>query len=111
LKLLLDNNLSYRIVPALDRRFAGSSHVRSLLGSEASDATIWDFAKENEFIILTKDDDFNARSLLYGCPPKVVYLSCGNLPTHSVVELLHRNADAIYRFGEDDSVTCLLEIY
>jgi RNA-directed DNA polymerase len=63
LKLLLDENLSRRIVPALSARFPGSSQV-GLLGLERStDEQLCDFAAENDYVLVSKDDDFPARHL------------------------------------------------
>ena len=58
MKLLLDENLSRRLVPALQDRFAGSSQV-ALLGLErASDVRLCDHAARHGFVICSKDDDF-----------------------------------------------------
>ncbi len=57
MKLLLDENLSRRIIPALQRRFPGSSQV-SLLGLErATDGELCKYAAENGFVLVSKDDD------------------------------------------------------
>lgn len=73
MKLLLDENLSRRIVPFLQVAFPGSSQV-ALLGLEtAADAQIWRYAKENDFVIVSRDSDFHERSLIDGHPPQVVW--------------------------------------
>lgn len=72
MKLLLDENLSRRIVPFLQSDFPGSSRV-SLLGMEsASDDEIWQYAKNNDFVIVSRDADFQERSLVAGHPPQVI---------------------------------------
>ena len=50
------------------------------------------YAKDNDFCIVTQDSDFAERSRLYGAPPKVVWLRCGNSTPQQVETLLRRNA-------------------
>jgi predicted nuclease of predicted toxin-antitoxin system len=95
MKLLLDENLSRRIVPDLQDAFPASTHV-SLIGLEkADDRTVWNFAKTNGFIITTKDDDFMGLLSLYGYPPKVILLALGNCTNAQVSDALHRAKDTI----------------
>ena len=65
MKLLLDENLSRRLVPFLLHDYPGSSHV-SLLGLEsASDVDVWNIwntAKAQDFVIVTRDADFVSNS-------------------------------------------------
>lgn len=70
--LLLDENLSPRLVNCLSSQFPGSIHVRDAGLKGQSDERIWSFAAKNGFIIATKDDDFRSLSLLLGAPPKVI---------------------------------------
>lgn len=89
-KLLLDENLSRRIVPLLLDDYPGTTQV-ALAGLEcASDREIWDFAKSGEYVIVTKDDDFLGLLSLLGYPPKVVRLTMGNCPNQQVIDILSR---------------------
>lgn len=55
MKLLLDENLSRRLVPFLQAAYPGSTQV-ALEGLErASDLGIWQYAKAHDFVIVTKD--------------------------------------------------------
>jgi predicted nuclease of predicted toxin-antitoxin system len=66
MKLLLDENLSRRLVPFLQNAYPGSSQV-VLLGMEsASDREIWQTAKENDFVVVTRDADFEELSVVLG---------------------------------------------
>jgi predicted nuclease of predicted toxin-antitoxin system len=95
MKLLLDENLSRRIVAPLQPHFPGTSHV-GLLGLEhADDREIWAFAKANEFVVVTEDDDFQGIQGLLGYPPKIVHICLGNCSNQDVLELLMENASAI----------------
>lgn len=88
MKLLLDENLSRRIVPFLQIAFPGSSQV-ALLGLEtATDAEIWRYARENGFVIVSRDSDFHERSLIEGHPPQVVWLKIPNRSRAAVLNIL-----------------------
>ena len=110
MKLLLDNNLSFKLVQPLQNSFPGSQHIREALSIHADDLTIWNHAKTNGFIILTKDNDFDERSQLEGCPPKIIHLICGNKTTLHILNLLLWRKVDILSFGESDSENCILKI-
>ncbi len=81
-----------------------------LLTPDADDLAIWNFAKDNNYIIITKDNDFNERSLLEGCPPKVIHLLCGNKSTMQIKDLISLHTKHIQQFISLSS-GCLLKIY
>lgn len=88
MKLLLDENLSRRIVPFLQTAFPGSSQV-TLSGLEtASDSEIWQHAKANGFVIVSRDSNFQERSLVAGHPPQVVWLKIPNRSKTVVLNIL-----------------------
>ncbi|MCZ8126227.1 MAG: DUF5615 family PIN-like protein [Microcystis sp. LE19-114.1B] len=88
MKLLLDENLSDRIIDKIIDLYSDSQHVKTLGLINTDDALIWEFAKFNDFVIVSKDSDFHQRSLLYGHPPKFIYLRIGNSPTAKIIEIL-----------------------
>lgn len=88
MKLLLDENLSRRIVPFLQAAFPGSSQVTLLNLESASDSEIWQYAKTNGFIIVSRDSDFQERSLVTGHPPQVVWLKIPNRSKTVVLNIL-----------------------
>ncbi len=88
MKLLLDENLSRRIVPALCVAFPETTQV-VLAGLEtADDRAVWDFAKAGVYVIVTKDEDFIELQSLLGYPPKVVRLALGNCTNRQVIDAL-----------------------
>ncbi len=99
MKLLLDQNLSPRVPQLLFDLFPGSVHVRDVRLRDASDAVIWDYAKAHGFAIVSKDSDFQQRSLLLGAPPKFVWLRLGNCSVAESAALLRTHAAAIGVFG------------
>ncbi|MGI9301372.1 MAG: DUF5615 family PIN-like protein [Gammaproteobacteria bacterium] len=91
-------------------RSPGSTQVRLEGLDRADDLAIWNYAKEHGYVIVTKDSDFHEFSLLYGSPPKVLWLKCGNRPKWYVLGLLLNQHDAIDDFFEAPDGVCL-ELY
>ena len=108
MNLLFDQNLSHRLVAALADSFPASAHVRDFDLQRADDATIWEFAKNKEFTIVSKDNDFHQRSFLYGHPPKVVWLRLGNCSTEQVAETLRQSAHHLSAFDADPQAAFLV---
>ena len=77
MKLLLDENLPPRLADVLQSEFSGSIHVHSCGLGSADDEAIWEYARREGFTIVSKDSDFQERSVLCGSPPK------GHLAAHS----------------------------
>ena len=90
MKLLFDENLSFKLVTKLADIFPDAIHARDLLARD--DVNIWQFAKENKRVIITKDADFNDLSSLYGFPPFVVWLRTGNCKLTDMENILRTNS-------------------
>ena len=110
MKLLFDQNLSCRLVSRLADICPEAGHV-SLVGLDrASDDQVWGYACANGYTIVSKDSDFNERSVLRGTPPKVVWLRLGNCTTGQVEATL-RGRQAEIRDFIEDSTLGVLEIF
>lgn len=110
MKLLLDENLSRRAVPFLQDTFPGSAQV-VLLGMEnADDRAIWNFAKDNDFVIVTKDSDFFEMASVYGQPPQIVWLKIGNQSKAATINALIANQQNIEQVLVVEGKACI-EIY
>jgi predicted nuclease of predicted toxin-antitoxin system len=101
LNLLLDENLSPRLLQRLASLFPSLAHVRDLGLKQASDEMIWDWAKGNSYTIVTTDVDFALMSGVRGWPPKVIHLEECDYPLRVIEELLRQNAVRISRFSAD----------
>lgn len=110
MKLLFDQNLSRKLVTRLADIYPTSSHVQFHDLEEKTDTEIWGFAKINDFCIVTQDADFAERSRLYGSPPKVIWLRCGNVSTREVEDLLRLGINAIQELLSQPNFHCL-ELY
>ena len=107
MKLLFDENLSPKLSRLLADIFPDSLHVRDVGMKATDDPIVWDYAKDNDFMIVSKDADMHDLSLVFGNPPKVVWLRIGNCSTRQVENLLRRDFDIIKLFYEDEYVSLL----
>jgi len=98
MKLLFDANISFRAVNRLINTFPNSNQVRDFSLEKATDRQIWEFAKENNYTIVTFDSDFYDLTLLLGFPPKVIWLRSGNTTTENVINILTENQILIHEF-------------
>ena len=110
MKLLFDQNLSFKLCDRLADGFPGSSQVRLAGLDRADDRAIWEFAKAGGFTLVTQDADFADMAALYGPPPKVIWLRCGNQPSAFIEELLRSHVEAIRAFVADADESCW-EVY
>ncbi len=109
MKLLFDENLSFKLCDRLDSLFPGSSQVRRAGLAEADDGAVWDYAGVNGFTLVSLDADFAEKAALTGPPPKVIWLRCGNQSTEGIEKLLQNRIGAILASAHD-AAACL-EIY
>jgi predicted nuclease of predicted toxin-antitoxin system len=104
---LLDENLSPRLVQRLESLFPKLAHVRDFGLKQASDEAIWEWAKKNNYTIVTTDADFAALSGVKGFPPKVVHLEECDFPLRTIEWLMRRNAIKISEFDRNSSTGLL----
>jgi predicted nuclease of predicted toxin-antitoxin system len=74
-KYIIDAHLPYYF-----SLWAGEEYVHvSDLNEMWTDTEIWDYAKDNQLTIVTKDTDFSDRILLSQPPPHVIHIKFGNM--------------------------------
>lgn len=105
MKLLFDQNLSPRLTSLLGDLYPGSSHVQVLTLDTVSDDALWAYARDHNFVIVTRDEDFNALAVIRGFPPKVIWLQLGNCTTAQVEAALRNSHAALKSFDTDPSVS------
>lgn len=112
MKLLFDQNISYRIVNKIIDIFPDSKHVSNVGLNDSEDIDIWQFAKNENYVIVTFDSDYFDISLINGFPPKVIWLRTGNLTTDEVRKAMISNKEVILDFilGNDYMDKACLEI-
>jgi predicted nuclease of predicted toxin-antitoxin system len=101
MKLLLDENLAPRLASTLVDLYPGSRHVSGCGLKQASDLAVWEFARTNDFVIVSKDADFEQRALVLGHPPKVIRVRAGNCSTRMIEDILRRFSVVIHTFYLD----------
>ena len=87
-KLLFDQNLSLKLIKRLSDLYPNSDHLDLLGFGAADDTVVWEYAKANSFVVVTKDADFADLSVWRGFPPKVVWIRRGNCSTADIEEIL-----------------------
>jgi predicted nuclease of predicted toxin-antitoxin system len=107
MRLLFDENLSPKLPHRLADLFPSSLHVRDVGMKATDDPVVWDYAKDNDLMIVSKDTDMHDLSLVFGNPPKVIWIRLGNCSTGQVENLLRRDFDVIKLFYEDEHVSLL----
>ena len=104
MRLLFDQNLSPYLPERLSDVYPNSKHVMDEGLERALDADIWEYAKQEDLTIVTKDADFSEWSLLRGFPPNVVWIRRGNCSTQDIEQLLRTNEEALENlYASDES--------
>ena len=80
--------MSFRIINRIVEAFPDSIHVGQVNLLATADQKIFEFAKKNNYTIVTYDEDFHALSVLRGFPPKIIWIRAGSLPTSQLAQLL-----------------------
>lgn len=102
MKLLFDQNISFRLIKRIVDLFPNSKQVRELGLENSTDTEIFDFAKKNQFSIVTFDSDFYDLGTIRGFPPKIIWVRIGNTTTKNLENLLRDKSDLIKLFLRED---------
>jgi predicted nuclease of predicted toxin-antitoxin system len=108
MKLLFDANLPPQLASRLQDVYAESKHVRSIGLNQFDDKAIWNAARREGYMIVSKDSDFYERSILEGFPPKILWLRVGNCSTARLENLLREQKETITNFGMDEHNSFLI---
>lgn len=108
MKLLFDENLSPKLVAALADVFLDSAHLDRVGLGSANDDIVWEYARQHGFTLVSKDSDFHEKSLLYGYPPKVIWIKRGNCANKQIEILLRNKAEQINAMINDSEAAFLI---
>jgi predicted nuclease of predicted toxin-antitoxin system len=103
MKILIDQNISFKVKYAIRSDFPDSNHVSDFGMNNKDDQEIWQFAKDNQYTILTYDADFFDLSMVLGHPPKIIWVREGNLSTSALITLILSNVPQILSFMQNHS--------
>ena len=110
MKLLFDQNISFRITKIISESFPEARHISQVGLADSSDTGIWEYARQHGFTIVTFDSDYYDLSIVKGCPPKIIWLRIGNTSTQVIAKLLMDNKELIRLFISDTNyqdLSCL----
>lgn len=107
MKLLFDQNISHRLLNNIQDILPEAKQVRNLGLENNSDKQIWEYAKEWGFVIVTFDGDFYDFSLIWGHPPKIIWIRTHNQTTKNVEEILRKYMNTMQDFQNDNDLACL----
>lgn len=110
MRLLFDQNISFRIIRLLSNSFPDCKHVSEVGLKGKSDTEIWKFAKLHNFVIVTFDADFYDMAVIKGIPPKIIWLRIGNATTLNISHVLMKNKEQIFDFSELKNENVCMEI-
>lgn len=105
MKLLFDQNISSKLARQLSDLFPDSKHVKDLSLDRAEDEMVWNYARDHDFVLVSKDADFHQRSFLYGFPPKVLWVTLGNCSTSEIEKAIRKNNVKIIAFVQDEQAS------
>lgn len=109
MKLLFDENISFKLCKRLEDIYPNSTHVRFVNLENKGDSEIWQFARKEGYIIVTQDSDFSDMTILKGFPPYVVWIKTGNSLVSEIENTLRTHSITIKSFFENKSIG-LIEI-
>ena len=108
MKILIDQNISFRLINWIEGAFPNVFHVKSLNLMDTNDSKIFMYARRNDFdAILTIDEDFYNILLTHGTPPKIIWLRLHNASVAIQAKVILDNTLVIYHFLKDSDSDCL----
>ncbi|MBN8701482.1 MAG: DUF5615 family PIN-like protein [Bacteroidetes bacterium] len=111
MKLLFDQNISFRVVKTISSLFPNSASVKELYLENKSDVDIWYYAKQHNYTIVTFDSDFIDLAILKKQSPKIIFFRTGNTSTQNIISTLNANFLSIKHFIEKEDSTIIFELY
>lgn len=110
MRLLFDQNISYRVIRLVKEKYPDCKHVSEVGLLNNTDTEIWQFAHKNNFTIVTFDADFYDLAVIKGIPPKIIWLRIGNATSLKISHILHHNKELIIDFTDSQNENICLEL-
>ena len=108
IRLLFDQNISYRVVKQLQTAFPTIVGVRECGLYNADDYQIWEYARQNQYTVVTFDKDIPAIGSVRGFPPKIIWLRTGNLSNLAIAALFTEHLNEFTDFIANEKKGCLM---
>ncbi|MCD6544686.1 MAG: DUF5615 family PIN-like protein [Flavobacteriaceae bacterium] len=103
MNLLFDQNISYRLIKKISDILPDSKQVKELGLENATDIEIFNYAKNNDYSIVTFDSDFCDLNIINGFPPKIIWIRTGNSTTKNLELIIQQKYTVIKLFLTDDN--------
>jgi len=98
MKLIFDQNISFRLVKKIIDIYPNAKQVKELGLENATDNEIFEYAKKNEYAIVTFDSDFCDLNIIKGYPPKIIWIRTGNTTTKNLEKIIRQKYELINSF-------------
>ena len=96
MKFLCDVHISYKLVSTLKSLGFGAIHVNEILNkSETKDSDICKYADKNDYVVITKDYDFEDSYRVKNTPKKLLKISLGNISNNSLIKMFEENLEVL----------------
>ena len=110
MRLLLDENISWRLAAYLRPHCAEVLHVRDIGLDESPDTSIWRYAQQHGYDVLTKDEDFLRLVLAEGFPPRVVAVQNAQVPVKELAAFLLARLPQLAAFLDEQTEFGMLQL-
>ncbi|WP_254448607.1 DUF5615 family PIN-like protein [Spirosoma rhododendri] len=108
MRFLFDQNISYRVVKQLKVTLPDSVGVREVGLLDADDFAIWEYAKREDYVVVTFDKDIPMIGAVKGFPPKIIWLRTGNMSNQALISLFTARLSEFVDFNTRQNKGCLL---
>ncbi|MCK5823365.1 MAG: DUF5615 family PIN-like protein [Bacteroidales bacterium] len=102
MKLLFDQNISFRLIKLISDFYPNAKQVRELGLENATDNEIFEYAKKNDYAIVSFDSDFCDLNIMRGFLPKIIWIRTGNTTTKNLEIILKNKHELIKTFMKED---------
>ncbi len=107
MKILLDQNISYKIIKKLNHLYEEITQIGRLGMAQTDDAMVWQYARTHGYMLVTYDIYFQERNAVSGHPIKIIWLRTDNTSTPHIIQLLTDHHEAIEQFYQSPEHSCL----
>lgn len=96
MNFLCDVHISYKIVHTLTSLGFEAIHVNEILNkSETKDSDICRFADEKDYVVITKDSDFEDSYRVKNTRRKLLKINLGNISNQSLIKMFEENLEIL----------------
>lgn len=109
MKVVCDVHIARKVVRYFQDQGIDAIHVNDILDRwHTKDEKIAEYADDNGYVVMSKDNDFKNSHLLKGLPQRLLMVSLGNISTVKLIGILEKNLDLLKERFEKKK--CYVEI-